>query len=1186
MGEVWRGVHRLQGVPVAVKVLTRSHAADPEIRRSFRNEVQAVAGLDHPGIILLFDHGEVDAQAARASAGRLREGSPYLVMELCSAGSLEDQRVQSWRELKRTLLALLDALAHAHARGVIHRDLKPANVLMGSDLPERAGLKLTDFGLAHALLQERAGSTEGAMGTPYYMAPEQIHGRWRDYGPWTDLYAVGCIAWELATGQPPFQGHNFWATAMLHLGAPLPRLEARLALPLGFDGWLARLLAKPWRDRFALAADAAWALERLGDPFEVEVDLARSAGTTGRWWVQPRISGSTPTVPDAGEFPEDARMSLALADTQGPSTLPLETAPLLQLAAPLPPLERPPWVETWRREHAPRATHHLLNVGLALYGLRASPLVGREAERTLLWDMLGEVNRAQTPRAVLLHGPAGCGKSRLARFLCERAHEVGAAETLVAPAHADGHRQGTLARMAAAHLGCLGLERAETLARVREWHQGQQTDPDSARGPEEADPYEVEALVELLHPTPHDQPGARVRFTSPEERYVVLLRLLQRAAQRRPLLVWIEDAASDADTLGLVEALGRRRPSSPILVLMTARDEALATRGLEAEQLSQLGAWLQRIALGPLPDREHGALVRELLGLEGELLRKIEERTQGNPLFAVELVGDWVRRGLLSPGPAGFVLAEGAQLALPDGLHQVWAARLADLLASLPPGAEDALELTAALGAVFLEEDWRDAQQQLKQEPRFDVLEALRAQGLAKPEPAERLWSFSQNIVRESVARTSQARGRWGALHTACAWMLVRRSADPRRDLAARIGQHMLEAGQAAAALAPLERAVRDWIETSHYRDAARPLALYRRALSDLRAPPSDPRRGKALVLQAWLDAHLGRLAQAVAAAEEARDQAHAFGWAEVLPDALLRLAHARRLAGETDEAARLYPKALTLYAQRGDARGQANCLRALAQMRSAHATREERTERFRRALELFQGLDDSLGVADCLRGLGQLAQEEGARDRAAALTAQAMGLFERLGNQLGVGLCLNGLGEMARAVGDLDKAERGYRRALGLYEALGSANALLPRLNLALVLLARGRHAESRGLFLDALEEATRMGRRGFVGAIRANLLPCAAALGLWDEWDAHLEHAEQVLQELKVHDADIAWTAELGAGLALAANETARGARALRLALAQRRALGDAESARALQARVEALEVREGGLGEGGEG
>ena len=261
MADVWRGVHARQNVPVAVKVITTAKAREAKYLASFRNEVRAVARLHHPGIILVLDHGEVDAEAERASGGRLSAGSPYLAMELASHGTLADLPLPvPFAVLVKCLLALLDALAHAHARGVLHRDLKPGNVLWCAPQDLRPGLKVSDFGLAHALDRwVSREETSHITGTPTFMAPEQFRAEWRDFGPWTDLYALGCMAYLFAAAKPPFVG-TVVELASLHCLETVPPPALPADYPQAFGAWVGRLLQKEPEHRFPTAAAAAWAL--------------------------------------------------------------------------------------------------------------------------------------------------------------------------------------------------------------------------------------------------------------------------------------------------------------------------------------------------------------------------------------------------------------------------------------------------------------------------------------------------------------------------------------------------------------------------------------------------------------------------------------------------------------------------------------------------------------------------------------------------------------------------------------------------------------------------------------------------------------------------------------------------------------------------------------------------------------
>ena len=148
-GDVWFGRHADSRLPVAVKVLKPELAMNERALLAIKNEVRAVATLDHPHIITIYDHGVIPLELELDTEGAVASGSPYLVMEWAGAGTLDDiETPRDWQTLRRILLTLLDALAHAHAGGVVHRDLKPANILFCGETEARPGLKLADFGLA------------------------------------------------------------------------------------------------------------------------------------------------------------------------------------------------------------------------------------------------------------------------------------------------------------------------------------------------------------------------------------------------------------------------------------------------------------------------------------------------------------------------------------------------------------------------------------------------------------------------------------------------------------------------------------------------------------------------------------------------------------------------------------------------------------------------------------------------------------------------------------------------------------------------------------------------------------------------------------------------------------------------------------------------------------------------------
>ncbi len=253
--EVWRATDQRDGRPVAVKVLTGGRSArDPAFLAALREEARAVAALDHPGVVHLYDQG-------LSAAERPPRGSPCLVMEYADLGTLEGWRPAGWPELRSLLSDLLDALGHAHARDVLHLDLKPANILRCGPDHARPGPKLADFGATTRLM---GAEDSQLLGTPRYMSPEQIGGRPQVFGPWTDLYALGAMAFELCTGEHAVPGGSLYQLIYAHEEGRRRPFLPRFDVPAGLEAWIARLMAADWRERPARAVEARRELAGIG----------------------------------------------------------------------------------------------------------------------------------------------------------------------------------------------------------------------------------------------------------------------------------------------------------------------------------------------------------------------------------------------------------------------------------------------------------------------------------------------------------------------------------------------------------------------------------------------------------------------------------------------------------------------------------------------------------------------------------------------------------------------------------------------------------------------------------------------------------------------------------------------------------------------------------------------------------
>jgi serine/threonine protein kinase len=200
MGVVYRAHDTLLDRPVAVKVLSATELGT-EGRARLLREARAAAGLNHPNIVSVHDAGEAQIPEHEGA-------TPFVVMELVEGPSLHDRRPDSLKETVAVARQVCAALEHAHARGIVHRDLKPENVLLSHDPIERTGAtaKLSDFGLARSMASRL--SVEGAIaGTVFYLAPELALGQ--PYDGRADLYALGVMLYELATGRLPFLADGY-----------------------------------------------------------------------------------------------------------------------------------------------------------------------------------------------------------------------------------------------------------------------------------------------------------------------------------------------------------------------------------------------------------------------------------------------------------------------------------------------------------------------------------------------------------------------------------------------------------------------------------------------------------------------------------------------------------------------------------------------------------------------------------------------------------------------------------------------------------------------------------------------------------------------------------------------------------------------------------------------------------------
>jgi serine/threonine protein kinase len=311
MGVVYRARHLKLNRIVAVKLMLNADHAGTTARERFDAEARAVAQLQHPNIVQVFEVGEVD-------------GMPFFSLEFVAGGTLAERVARNLLPAKETaglMVTLARAMHYAHEHGIIHRDLKPGNILISDEsrvtgdesksgfslLARHSSLvtstlvtpKITDFGLAKKT-EEDSGLTRAGtiVGTPSYMPPEQASGQPELVGPLADVYSLGAILYDLLTGRPPFKGANILETLdQVRTQDPLAPSSLQPGVPRDLETICLKCLQKDPAKRYATAGALADDLQRY---LNGEAILARPIGPAERAWRwckrNPRVAGLLATV--------------------------------------------------------------------------------------------------------------------------------------------------------------------------------------------------------------------------------------------------------------------------------------------------------------------------------------------------------------------------------------------------------------------------------------------------------------------------------------------------------------------------------------------------------------------------------------------------------------------------------------------------------------------------------------------------------------------------------------------------------------------------------------------------------------------------------------------------------------------------------------------------------------------------
>lgn len=1113
MGVVYACYDRATSTKVALKRVDRP-GRDVKAGETFwfHQEARALASLDHPAIVRGRDFGV------------LEDGSPYLVMDLIagrSLWSLMELGPVPWPITWAIVDQVLAALAHAHARGVIHGDLKPQNILVetttGGDVNADPRVHVLDFGLAFLLRDRHDPRLDGAQqaqvaipyggGTPGFMAPEQIRRAVPHVGPPTDLYALGCILFQLLDGRPPFiamkeddKGNPQWdeeKILQMHKRAPVPAPDLPAGVPPNVAELVIRTLAKrPWR-RFEFAADLR-----------------------NRWeHVRPTVAGELRDL----EVEETLELP---SQTSAPDTrIDVLTIAGINPAAPVTP---------------PRGAPELL-------GLRPTPVVGRQHERFELRRLVDLVCASDGPRTrmALLDGEAGVGKSRIAEWLCERAHETGKMVPLRARYRRINGPQDGLNGAVLAHYG---LERVDRLlveqALINVWEVEKDDDEGMTW---------VAATAEWLRPSsftktaddtsnkdrrsrnrPQVGPtGKRFTLDEPELRWLVIRRVLERIGRDRPILLWLDDCHNaPPGTFDGIVRIVREVPKLRLLVAATTRQEALTADRAMERRIENMRRALggPRIRVGALEVADTHALLRASLPLDDRALHEAQTRSKGNPLFALQLLHAWAASGGLELVGDHYRVKDEALARRATTTADLWDERIA----ALDPLHGAAAEAAASLGHEFRGDVLRRLVGHVVGLGGFGVNVAAALDALEKSHilvaTGEDRFRFPHALLQEHLLHRLAARDDARVVFRAAAEALAHHPlAGTRRVVRHRV-LNLLRAGDADAAAELLL----DYVEEawSRVRDATRTLEdlalLDLRRLDVVAKQPGDTANAvinhpppavspywaaKHLRWRAEALRHAGRFEEAREAAQKARKSFVTLGEERDEAHVLRLLGHIASEIGEPTEGRKTVARALAAFDRLEDERGRATCEVVIGEIDYLLGDHVSARDALHRGARRFKTIGDPLGRAQCLLLLGLIELAEGVLPRARELLLEAHTEFDGIGYRLGLSQCDVALAHVDHRAGDFDGARARAHATRAALRSLENPRGLaaVERL-LAMIAIDQDDAAAAARHAHDALDLYTKLGDPW--GILESRLLRAQEALlrGNVDEARIELEGCEQI--------------------------------------------------------------------------
>ncbi len=848
---------------------------------------------------------DFDHVTASEATADLAIGQPYVVFEYAQRGALDE-----YLEKNPTLSwPWVRHLLFGLLDGLAHAHAR--NVIHRDLKPANIigfenpkTWKLTDFGLA--FLGGEEAKEHRIFGTPQYMAPEQFHGDGYLYAPHTDLYALGVLAYQLVCGRLPFNHKTIIGLAQQHVTQPVPALEPIFPVPAGLEEWITALLSKDVSRRFELAADAAASLHELPD-------------------IQGDSRSSEVIMPKS---PDTVGVTLHSARTEiSRDTMPFGESQILRIAEFGVRPRVAPQPSTWRRARV-EFRNPLTGSSARLFSLRARELVGRERELDQLWTSLVQVRRTGRVRRSLITGGDGVGKTALATWFSERAAETGAATVVV-----------------------LGDDPWTTL--YQHARAGEDPELNAEIFGRTATELDAEDLLPLW-------------LAEGAVGETALISYLRAHGLRRPVILVVDELSAHPLALRLLEQLTRTDALIPHAV------HVVATSGFTEDvfrrnEVQTLMRDADVIELQNLSRVACAELLGQVLNFDVAAVDRLYAMSNGNPKTLVEVIEDWVDRGILVETAGGFAVHGD----LTSNLGEPWRLRFEEVLEA--PGHRAALVRAAVLGVQVNWAEWTYICRAAAVPIADDLVSSMVRRSLATwTEPG---FAFAHGLMRDVLLQDGDLVAVSLEAATALTELQELRPVSARWG---RIGEIYMSAGRSSDAIEPLRLGAEDAFQRGHLLESRR---LFRLRLEC--AQTSTDARTTAMASVDYGVSQQRLRVKDIPRFEDEIALARLHGWNDVLAAALLATAQTHRLKRSYTESADWASQAMQAFESAPDPMGYANALHVRADI-FAYADRfDESYQDYLEAQSRYRAQEHGPGIAWCDYGLGYIAQQWGDQQKA-----------------------------------------------------------------------------------------------------------------------------------------------------------------------------------------------------------